>query len=75
MVLVSQTPEKSGASKVAKALSAAQLVQEELDKNPDVRLVLEIATRARETEAKEPPRELGASTEVVAIPTNPQCAV
>jgi hypothetical protein len=56
-------------------MRAAEMVEKTLKENPDVRLVLEIAARARETEAKEPPREIGAATEVVAIPTNPQCAV
>ena len=56
-------------------MSAAQQVKDALDDNPDVSLVLEIAVRARELESKEPPREIGTSTEVVATPTNPQCAV
>jgi hypothetical protein len=56
-------------------MNADQIIQDALDKNPDVRLVLEIAARARDMEAKEPPREIGVATEVAAIPTNPQCGV
>lgn len=56
-------------------VSAAEMIEKALKENPDVRLVLDIAARARETESRELPREIGAATEVVAIPTNPQCAV
>lgn len=56
-------------------MDAAQIIKDALETNPDVRLVLEIATRARDADSKEPPRELGASTEVTAIPINPQCGV
>jgi len=56
-------------------MSAAEMIEKALKENPDVRLVLDIAARARELEAKELPREIGVATEVTAIPTNPQCAV
>ena len=46
-----------------------------LSENPDVLMVLEIAARAREMEAKEVPQEIGVSSQVVAIPTNSQSAV
>lgn len=52
-----------------------QIIQNEFSKNPEVRLVLEIALRAREVESKEPPVNIGTATEVVAIPTNWQCPV
>jgi hypothetical protein len=52
-----------------------QAIKKAFNENPDVRMVLDIATRARETETRELPREIGAATEVVATPTNPQCAV
>jgi hypothetical protein len=52
-----------------------QTIKKAFDENPDVRMVLDIATRARDTEARDLPREIGAATEVVAIPTNPQRAV
>ena len=74
MVLVSQSPEKPEAFGCQeKAVDAAQVIQEALDKNPDVRLVLGIAMRARETEAKEAPRELNSANEVTAVPTHTQC--
>jgi hypothetical protein len=56
-------------------MRAAQMIKDALEDNPDILLVLEIAMRARELESREPPRELSASTEVAAIPTNPQCAL
>jgi hypothetical protein len=52
-----------------------QIINDGLKENPDVRLVLEIAARAREIEARETPRELWTSTEVATTPTNPQTAV
>jgi len=58
-----------------KVMGAAEMIEKALKENPDVCLVLDIAARARETEARELPREINAATEVVAIPTNPQCAV
>ncbi len=56
-------------------MNAEQTIQNALDKNPDIRLVLEIAARAREAESKEPPRNIGIATETAAIPTNSQCLV
>ena len=56
-------------------MNSEKLIQKMLDDDAEVRLVLEIASRARDIEARELPRELGTATEVVAIPTNPQCAV
>lgn len=52
-----------------------QLIKNALEANPEVRLVLEIASRARDAESREAPRELGASTDVTAIPSHPQCGV
>jgi hypothetical protein len=52
-----------------------KIVQKAMKVNPEIQLVLDIATRARETEALELPRELGATTDVVALPNNPQSAV
>jgi len=60
--------EKSGTS-------VEQLIQEAIDKNPEISLVLEIAARARELELKEPPRNIGIATETAAIPTNLQYPV
>ncbi len=47
-------------------------IQQEIDQNPEIRMVLEIATRVRESEARELPRELVSSSEVVAIPAHAQ---
>jgi hypothetical protein len=52
-----------------------QTIEKALHENPDIRVVLEIAARAREIEARELPRELGTATDVVAIPNNSQCAL
>ena len=49
-----------------------QTVQRALDEHPDIRIVLNVAARARDMEAKEPPRDFATSTEVVAIPSNLQ---
>ncbi len=43
-----------------------------LAKNPEMLLVLEIATRAREVESREPPRELGLSTDIAVVQPNSQ---
>lgn len=56
-------------------MDANQTIKRAFDENPDVRMVLEIATRAYDTETRELPREIGTTTDIVAIPTNPQCAV
>jgi hypothetical protein len=56
-------------------MNAEQIVKNALEKNPEIRLVLEIAERAREVESKEPPRNIGIATEIVAIPTNSQSLV
>jgi hypothetical protein len=53
-------------------MNAKQIIQDAIETNPEIRLVLEIASRARDTEAREQPRELGSATEVVAIPTHTQ---
>jgi hypothetical protein len=56
-------------------MNAKQLVQKALRENPELRLVLEIAERARQVESKEPPISIGVGTDVAAIPTRPQCLV
>jgi hypothetical protein len=55
--------------------SANELVQQEMKENPEVLLILEIAARAREIEARELLHEIRVSTEVAAVPINSQCAV
>jgi hypothetical protein len=57
------------------SMDAARTLQSRLKQNPEVLLVLEIAKRARASEAAEPPREIGSTTDVVALPTNSQCPV
>ena len=54
---------------------AKELVQRGMHENPEMSLILEIAARAREMEARELPQEIRVSTEVAAIPINSQCAV
>ena len=56
-------------------MNAEQMVENTLEKNPELRLVLEIAARARAVEAKELPRNMGTTTETAAIPTNSQSLV
>jgi hypothetical protein len=50
-------------------------IQDAVDANPEIRLVLEIAALARDTEARELPREIGSSSEVIVIPTHAQAIV
>lgn len=52
-----------------------QLVKDALNGNDEIRLVLDVATRARETEDRELPREINVSTDVIAIPLQTQTAV
>ncbi|HLX84407.1 MAG TPA: hypothetical protein VKR59_10955 [Terriglobales bacterium] len=56
-------------------MKTEKIVQEALKVNPEMQLVLDIAARARATEAQAAPAELRASTDVVAIPSKSQCAV
>jgi len=53
-------------------MNAEQVIKDALDRNSEIRLVLEIAARAREVESKDPPRNMEVATETVAIPTNSQ---
>ncbi len=43
-------------------------IQKVISENPDVRLVLEIALRARAAALNEPPIYIGMTTEIIAIP-------
>ncbi len=45
--------------------NTTQIVEDALDVNPDMRLVLELAVRAREIEQRDPPKNLWINTEVV----------
>lgn len=51
--------------------AVTQTVKDALDASPDMRLILEIAIRAREVERMEPPRNLWINTEIVSS----QCPV
>lgn len=56
-------------------IDAPQPVLEAFKNNPETKLILEIAARARDLRSKEPPIEITASTDVVAIPSQQQLAV
>jgi hypothetical protein len=56
-------------------MNIEKVIKSNLKENPEVRLVLEIAARARDLEALEPPREIGFATDIVAIPTKSQSLV
>lgn len=43
--------------------------------NPEILLVLAIASRAYEIEANQPARNIGVATDIVAVPANSQCPV
>lgn len=58
-----------------KPMNATQLIDKALKENPEVLVVLDIAARARQTENRELPREIGVSTDVAVIPTDSQRAV
>jgi hypothetical protein len=56
-------------------MNIEKVIESKLKENPEVRLVLQIAARARDLEALEPPREIGLATDIVAIPSKSQCLV
>ena len=56
-------------------VETAQVIKNALDDNPEIRLVLEIAARARDLESRKPPRNIGVTTDIVVTPTNSQCLV
>ncbi len=47
-------------------MKVRRVIQKVLAEHPDVKLVQEIAMRARNLEANEPPREIGMATDFVA---------
>ncbi len=76
IVLASQSLNGQGASnKGEHAMNPVQIIQNALDKNPEMRLVLEIAARAREVESRELPRDIGLATDIAVVPTNSQSLV
>jgi len=50
-------------------MDAEKIVQKAVNVNPEIRLILEIASRAREAESKEP-ITIGVATDVAVVPTN-----
>ncbi len=56
-------------------MSAEQIIKSAIEQNPDIRIVLEIAARARESESKEIPVNIGIANDIAAIPANSQCLV
>jgi hypothetical protein len=50
-------------------------VGERINENPDVRVVLETATRAHVLESREPPRYIGVATDIAVTSANSQYPV
>lgn len=50
-------------------------VGERINENPDVQMVLEIATRAHVLESREPPRYIGVATDIAVTSANSQYPV
>ena len=59
----------------SEAMNIETLVQKQVEENTEVQLVLEIAMRARDAAAKEPPINIGMARDIIAIPTNSQYPV
>jgi len=53
-------------------MDTQKIIKKAAKENPDIGLVLEIAARARETEQREPAKELRPATEVGVNPTTAQ---
>jgi len=56
-------------------MTSAEKLQKQIAENPEIRMVLEIAMRARETEQTQPARVIGIATDIAATPSNSQCPV
>lgn len=56
-------------------MNEAKMLENSLTEHPEIVLVLEIAARSREVEARELPLDFTVSTEVAAIPTRAQQCV
>lgn len=52
----------------AEAMKAEQIIRNAVDRDPNIRIVLDIAARAHEAESKEPPLFTGMATDTVALP-------
>jgi hypothetical protein len=59
-------------TRLATPVTVETVLLDGLQKNPEVQIVMEIAMRAREVEAREPPREMDMTTETIATPINSQ---
>jgi hypothetical protein len=57
------------------ATKQERAVKNSIDRNPDIRLVREIAARALEIESRETPVHTGMATDTVAQPTSAQSPV
>ena len=55
--------------------NTAQTVKDALDADPEIRLVIEIAQRARGLKSIEPPISIGMATDTATIAINSQCLV
>jgi hypothetical protein len=51
-------------------MKAEKIIQRAMEENPEFRLVLDMATRVRDVESKEPPRNIGMATDTASIPVN-----
>lgn len=72
---IGQTTPKGSNRQMEANMSAKEIVNQAIKENPEIRVVLEIAARARETESNTPPTDLTPSNEVTALPNNRQLAV
>jgi hypothetical protein len=54
-------------------MEAEEIVKNALKENSEIKLVLEIADRARLAEAHKGPHNIGVATDVAVVPTNLPC--
>jgi len=59
-------------TRLATPVTVESVLTDGLQANPEIQIVMEIAMRAREAEAREPPREMDMITETIATPINSQ---
>jgi len=53
-------------------MKTSKIIRDAVAENPEIRLILEIAARARDAEDKTPPVDFTPKNEVVTIPNNQQ---
>jgi hypothetical protein len=51
-------------------MTVEKVIRVAAENNPEIRLVLDMAARARAAESAEPPRNVEAMSEIVSIPVN-----